>query len=130
MYSRSGHLAFVDFLFILLLAFISMFILALLLINPIPKKSEIERKAEYIVTLEWHKKSYDDIDIWIEDPVRNLLSFKNSGFRSSFTIHHLLLKNQLVCPYCFSKRVLIFLSIENKVIIISVLLFIIYEKRK
>ena len=77
MYSRSGHLAFVDFLFILLLAFISMFILALLLINPIPKKSEIERKAEYIVTLEWHKKSYDDIDIWIEDPVRNLLSFRN-----------------------------------------------------
>ena len=42
MYSRSGHLAFVDFLFILLLAFISMFILALLLINPIPKKSDIQ----------------------------------------------------------------------------------------
>ena len=79
MYSRSGHLEFVDFLFILLLAFISMFILALLLINPIPKKSEIEIKAEYIVTLEWHKKSYDDIDIWIEDPVRNLLSFKNKA---------------------------------------------------
>ena len=77
MYSRSGHLAFVDFLFILLLAFISMFILALMLINPIPKKSEIERKAEYIVTLEWDDKSKDDIDIWIEDPVKNLLSFKN-----------------------------------------------------
>jgi len=43
MYSRSGHLAFIDFLFILLLVFISMFILALLLINPIPKKSEIEK---------------------------------------------------------------------------------------
>jgi len=79
MYSRSGHLAFVDFLFILLLAFISMFILALMLINPIPKKSEIERKAEYIVTLEWDDKSKDDIDIWIEDPVKNLLSFKNKA---------------------------------------------------
>ena len=77
MYSKSGHLAFVDFLFILLLAFISMFILALLLINPIPKKSEIERKAEYIVTLEWDDKSHDDIDIWIEDPVNNILSFRN-----------------------------------------------------
>tara|TARA_Y100000782_G_scaffold110409_1_gene136772 strand:- start:87 stop:704 length:618 start_codon:yes stop_codon:yes gene_type:complete len=54
-----------------------MFILALLLINPIPKKSEIERKAEYIVTLEWDDKSTDDIDIWIEDPVKNLLSFRN-----------------------------------------------------
>ena len=77
MYSRSGHLAFVDFLFILLLVFISMFILALLLINPVPKKSEIERKAEYIITLEWDDKSHDDIDIWIEDPVNNILSFRN-----------------------------------------------------
>ena len=77
MYSRSGHLAFVDFLFILLLAFISMFILALLLINPIPKESEVERKAEYIITLEWDDKSKDDIDIWVEDPVKNLLSFRN-----------------------------------------------------
>ena len=79
MYSKSGHLAFVDFLFILLLAFISMFILALLLINPVPKKSEIERKAEYIVTLEWDDKSHDDIDIWIEDPVNNILSFRNKA---------------------------------------------------
>ena len=77
MYSKSGHLAFVDFLFILLLVFISMFILALLLINPVPKKSEIERKAEYIITLEWDDKSHDDIDIWIEDPVNNILSFRN-----------------------------------------------------
>ena len=79
MYSKSGHLAFVDFLFILLLAFISMFILALLLINPVPKKSEIERKAEYIITLEWDDKSHDDIDIWIEDPVNNILSFRNKA---------------------------------------------------
>ena len=77
MYSKSGHLAFVDFLFILLLVFISMFILALLLINPVPKKSEIERKAEYIITLEWDDKSHDDIDIWVEDPVNNILSFRN-----------------------------------------------------
>jgi hypothetical protein len=54
-----------------------MFILALLLINPITKKSEIERKAEYIVTLEWEDKSHDDIDLWIEDPVGNVLSFRN-----------------------------------------------------
>ena len=77
MFFRSGHLAFVDFLFILLLAFMSMFILALLLINPVPKKSEIERKAEYLITLEWDDKSHDDIDIWVEDPVNNILSFRN-----------------------------------------------------
>ena len=77
MYSRGGYLAFVDFLFILLLAFISMFILALLLINPIPKKSDVVRKAEYIITLEWDDKSLDDVDIWVQDPVNNILSFRN-----------------------------------------------------
>ena len=76
-YRTRSYLSFIDFLFILLLAFISMFILALLLINPITKKSEIERKAEYIITLEWEDKSHDDIDIWIEDPVGNILSFRN-----------------------------------------------------
>ena len=54
MYSRGGYLAFVDFLFILLFAFMSMFILAFLLINPVVKKSDVERKAEYIIILEWH----------------------------------------------------------------------------
>ena len=76
-YRSRTYLSFIDFLFILLLAFISMFILALLLINPITKKSEIERKAEYIVTLEWEDKSHDDIDLWIEDPDGNVLSFRN-----------------------------------------------------
>jgi len=76
-YRSRTYLSFIDFLFILLLAFISMFILALLLINPITKKSEIERKAEYIITLEWEDKSHDDIDMWIEDPVGNILSFRN-----------------------------------------------------
>ena len=53
-----------------------MFILALLLINPITKTTEVERKAEYLVVLEWDKESTDDVDLWIEDPVGNLLSFR------------------------------------------------------
>ena len=77
MYSRGGYLAFVDFLFILLLAFISMFILALLLINPVAKKSEVERKAEYIIVLEWDKHSDDDVDLWVQDPEGKIVSFKN-----------------------------------------------------
>ena len=77
MYSRGGYLAFIDFLFILLLAFISMFILALLLINPVAKKSEVERKAEYIIVLEWDKHSDDDVDLWVQDPEGKIVSFKN-----------------------------------------------------
>jgi hypothetical protein len=76
-YRTRSYLSFIDFLFILLLAFISMFILALLLINPITKTTEIERKAEYLVVLEWDKESADDVDVWIEDPIGNLLSFRN-----------------------------------------------------
>ena len=73
----SSNLAFIDFLFILLLAFISMFILALILINPITKKSEVERRAEFLIVLEWDKISADDVDIWVEDPSGQVLSFRN-----------------------------------------------------
>ena len=73
----TSNLAFVDFLFILLLAFISMFILALILINPVTKKSEVERKAEFIITLEWDDKSRDDVDIWVGDPAGKVVSFRN-----------------------------------------------------
>ena len=76
-YRTRSYLSFVDFLFILLLAFISMFILALLLINPVTKTTEVERKAEFLIILDWDKNSSDDIDLWIEDPVGNVLSFKN-----------------------------------------------------
>jgi hypothetical protein len=72
----SSNLAFVDFLFILLLAFITLFILALILINPITKKSEIERKAEFLIILEWGEKSEDDVDLWVQDPLANIVSFR------------------------------------------------------
>jgi len=72
-----NNLAFVDFLFILLLAFISMLILALLLINPVTKQSEVERKAEYIIVLEWDKESHDDVDLWVRNPLKKHVSFKN-----------------------------------------------------
>ena len=75
----SSNLAFIDFLFILLLAFISMFILALILINPITKKSEVERRAEFLIVLEWDKNSADDVDIWVEDPSGQVLSFRNKN---------------------------------------------------
>ena len=74
----SSNLAFVDFLFILLLAFISMFILALILINPITKKSEVERKAEFLIILEWSEKSDDDVDLWVQDSLGNIVSFTNT----------------------------------------------------
>ena len=72
-----SNLAFIDFLFVLLLAFISMLILALLLINPVTKQSEVERKAEYIIVLEWDKESTDDVDLWVQNPLKKHVAFKN-----------------------------------------------------
>jgi len=72
-----SNLAFIDFLFVLLLAFISMLILALSLINPVTKQSEVERKAEYIIVLEWDKESTDDVDLWVQNPLKKHVAFKN-----------------------------------------------------
>ena len=72
-----SNLAFIDFLFVLLLAFISMLILALLLINPVTKHSEVERNAEYIIVLEWDKESTDDVDLWVQNPLKKHVAFKN-----------------------------------------------------
>jgi len=54
-----------------------MLILALLLINPVTKKSEVERKAEYIIVLEWDNDSQDDVDLWVRNPLKKHVSFKN-----------------------------------------------------
>jgi hypothetical protein len=64
MSNRYGsNLSFNDVLFNALLGFVVLFVLALLLINPITKKSDIPAKAEILITLEWEDESADDIDI-------------------------------------------------------------------
>jgi len=75
---KSNPLEFTDFLFILLLTFLSLFILTLLLINPVAKKAEIVQKAEYLVILEWNKEAGSDIDLWVEAPDGKIVSFRSS----------------------------------------------------
>ena len=84
MSNRYGsNLSFNDVLFNALLGFVVLFVLALLLINPITKKSDIPAKAEILITLEWADESADDIDIWVMGPSMGApLSFQNkhSGY--------------------------------------------------
>jgi len=84
MSNRYGsNLSFNDVLFNALLGFVVLFVLALLLINPITKKSDIPAKAEILITLEWADESADDIDIWVMGPGMGApLSFQNkhSGY--------------------------------------------------
>ena len=73
--------AFTDLLFNIVIGVAFMFMLAFLLINPVAKKKDIESKADYLIMLTWDSKSVNDIDLWMRDPVGNLMSFrsKDSG---------------------------------------------------
>ena len=79
----SSNLAFNDILFNALLGFVTLFILVLVLINPITKQGDITAYAEIMIILEWDGEVSDDIDIWVKGPgMKSPLSFQNktSGF--------------------------------------------------
>jgi len=72
-----SSLAFTDLLFNVLIGFAFMFIIAFLLINPVEKDAEVEAKAEFMIIMEWDDQSAYDIDLWMMDPVGNIVGFPN-----------------------------------------------------
>lgn len=75
--------AYIDLLLNVLTGIIFLFILTTLLINP-PKKAQddgegIKRIAEYIITVAWDPNVDCDIDMWVEDPLGNLASFRTQS---------------------------------------------------
>jgi len=78
---RTGPV-FRDMLYLLALSFAVLLIYALIQIQPPAKKSEIERKAEFLIILEWDERSVADIDLWVMDPQNNIVWFrqKTGGF--------------------------------------------------
>ncbi len=78
---RTGPV-FRDMLYLLSLSFAVLLIYALIQIQPPAKKSEIERKAEFLIILEWDERSVADIDLWVMDPQNNIVWFrqKTGGF--------------------------------------------------
>ena len=69
--------AFIDLLFNIIVGVAFLFLIAFILINPVAKKQDIESKADYLIILTWDSKSYNDIDLWMRDPLGNLMSFRN-----------------------------------------------------
>ena len=67
---------FSDLLFNTLLAFVMLFAIALLAMNPKAKTGIIDVKAEFIITVSWPDMSPDDIDTWIEDPAGKRVWFR------------------------------------------------------
>jgi hypothetical protein len=59
-----------------------LFFIALLVINPEAKQGKIDSKAEFIITLGWPDSHPDDIDLYAEDPLGNIVWYheREAGF--------------------------------------------------
>jgi hypothetical protein len=68
-------IGFTDLLFNLLVGFVFLFIIAFILINPITKKKDVPKKAEYMIIIEWPSMLVDDIDLWVKAPDGKTVSF-------------------------------------------------------
>ncbi len=70
---------FTDLLFNTLLGFSLLFFISIIFMNPIAKLGNVNLKAEYIITVTWPDDQPDDLDIWVQDPNQNLLSYRSSN---------------------------------------------------
>jgi hypothetical protein len=59
-----------------------LFFLALLVMNPEAKQGKIDTKAEFIITMGWPDSHPDDIDLYVEDPIGNIVWYhvREAGF--------------------------------------------------
>ena len=80
MYSKDRYkstIAFVDLLFNILVGFVFLFLVAFLMINPVAKKADVDKKAEFLITMTWPHDSPQDIDLWVMDPLKNKVGFSS-----------------------------------------------------
>lgn len=66
---------FTDLLFNALLGFTLLFFTAIALINPQKDSGVIDPKAEFIISATWPESLPDDIDLWVEDPYGEVVSY-------------------------------------------------------
>lgn len=68
---------FTDLLFNALLGFTVLFMVTILLVNPITQLGRVNLKAEYIISVTWPDDAADDVDIWVQDPNGQTVSYLN-----------------------------------------------------
>ena len=73
---------FTDLLFNTLLGFTLLFFISIIFMNPIAKLGNINYKAEYIITVSWPEDQPDDIDLWVQNPYQETVSYlrKEAGW--------------------------------------------------
>ena len=69
-------IGFTDLLFNILVGFAFLFIIAFLLIKPEAKKEDFDRRAEFVIVMEWDHDAHGDIDLYVEDPTNKQVSFR------------------------------------------------------
>ena len=82
MSNKSKYLSstgFTDLLFNVVVGLAFLFILAFILMNPVAKTKDVESKSDFLIQLTWTNTSGDDIDLWVRDPIGNIVSFRNRG---------------------------------------------------
>jgi hypothetical protein len=59
-----------------------LFFIALLAINPEAKSGKVDTKAEFLITMSWPDNHPDDIDLYTEDPLGNIVWYhqREAGF--------------------------------------------------
>ena len=73
---------FIDLLFNALLGFTFLFLVSMMFINPQARKGRVDLKAEYIISVSWPDELADDIDLWVQDPIGETVSYlrKDAGW--------------------------------------------------
>ncbi len=65
--------AFTDLLLNALVGFAFMFFIAFAMINPVAEEGKIDTEVEILITVRWPDGHEDDIDVYVEDPVGNIV---------------------------------------------------------
>ena len=68
--------SFIDLLFLCLVGFVFLLVIAFLLIMPPVDDQQKKPKAEFLITLTWDSQTDDDVDLWIQDPANNIMFFR------------------------------------------------------
>lgn len=66
---------FIDLLFNALLGFTFLFLVSVMFINPDARRGRVDLKAEYIISVTWPDHLADDIDLWVQDPIGETVSY-------------------------------------------------------
>lgn len=83
-YSRNRRATdpFIDLLFNALLGFTFLFLVSVMFMNPDARKGRVNLKAEFIISVTWPDQLADDIDLWVQDPIGETVSYlrKDAGW--------------------------------------------------